>query len=436
MSLPLSRFPISARALLVCAALALPSTAETQARRALPDSLTDREFWELFTTLSEEGGAFPSENFVSNEKTYQFIIPTLQRTLTPNGVYLGVGPEQNFTYIVNLKPRFAVIFDIRRQNAITHLMYKALFELAPTRADFVARLFSRPLPSLPASTSPTELFAAVSAVAANDSAFAANWAAIVRHLTATRHFALSPADLSSMRHVLQAFFEAGPDISYAFRVGAPPPSVTAWFVTYAQLQSLTNADGANMAFLASEDSYRWLRVMQRRNLIVPVVGDFAGPRAIRDVGKYLHERGAVVTAFYTSNVEQYLFTGFDSDQRFYRNVEALPLDSTSTFIRSLPSGNIVGLVPNYSFATIRNSTFRITDSAGVRIMVVTGTDSAGKPMTQRVVTPIPPPAPTAANNSAFITGLAPMRATLDAFAAGRLRTYQQVTAMTKTDGWK
>ena len=96
--------------------------------------------------MSEEGGSFPSENFVSNEKAYQYVIPTLQRTLTPNGVYLGVGPEQNFTYIANLKPRMAVIFDIRRQNAMLHLMYKALFELSPTRAEFVSRLFSRPLP--------------------------------------------------------------------------------------------------------------------------------------------------------------------------------------------------------------------------------------------------------------------------------------------------
>src|SRR5882762_5506124 len=106
------------------------------------DSLTDREFWRLFTTMSEEGGTFPSENFVSNEKTYQYVIPTLQRTLTPGGVYLGVGPEQNFTYIVNLQPRLAVIFDIRRQNAMLHLMYKALFELSDSRASFVSRLFS------------------------------------------------------------------------------------------------------------------------------------------------------------------------------------------------------------------------------------------------------------------------------------------------------
>jgi hypothetical protein len=106
-----------------------PSAYDAQLRRTAPDSLTDREFWDIFTNLSEESGTFPSENFVSNEQTFQHVIPTLQRSLTPGGVYLGVGPEQNFTYIANLKPRMAVIFDIRRQNAMAHLMYKALFEL-------------------------------------------------------------------------------------------------------------------------------------------------------------------------------------------------------------------------------------------------------------------------------------------------------------------
>src|SRR5215217_1037127 len=138
-------------------------TSSAQLKRTLPDSLTDREFWQFFTTVSEEGGTFSSENFVSNEQTYQHVIPTLKRTLTPNGVYLGVGPEQNFTYIANLKPRMAVIFDIRRQNAMAHLMYKALFELSPTRAEFVSRLFSRPVPRRATSADPGEIFDAASA---------------------------------------------------------------------------------------------------------------------------------------------------------------------------------------------------------------------------------------------------------------------------------
>src|SRR5262245_62172931 len=73
--------------------------------------------------------------------------------------------------------------------------------------------------------------------------------------------------------------------------------------------------------------------MQENNLIVPLVGDFAGPKAVRSVGEYLKEHSAILTVFYTSNVEQYLFQDDENWKRFYANVASLPLDSSSTFIR-------------------------------------------------------------------------------------------------------
>ena len=59
------------------------------------------------------------------------------------GVYLGVAPDQNFTYIVALKPSIAFIVDIRHQNAMQHLLFKALIAMSATRAEFLARLLSR-----------------------------------------------------------------------------------------------------------------------------------------------------------------------------------------------------------------------------------------------------------------------------------------------------
>jgi hypothetical protein len=71
-------------------------------------------------------------------------------------------------------------------------------------------------------------------------------------------------------------------------------------------------------------------------MIVPVVGDFAGPKALREIGKWVRERGATVGVYYVSNVEQYLFQN-DRWLPFYANVETLPIDSTSVFVRSLPN---------------------------------------------------------------------------------------------------
>jgi hypothetical protein len=407
----------------------LPHGLAAQTHRT-PDSLTNREFWEFFTRASEESGVFPSENFVSNEKTYQYVIPSLQ-DLTPNGVYLGVGPEQNFTYIVNVKPRLAVIIDIRRQNAMQHFMYKALFELSASRAEFAARLFSRPLrtPPSPASSA-SQLFDAVAAAAPSDSAFEFNWREIVAQLTVVHNFPISALDLATIRHVYSAFFEAGPEISYSYRLGTPP-SPTPWLVTFAQLQSATTADSVNMSFMATEANYQWLRTMQQRNLVVPVVGDFAGPKAIRTVATYLTARGAVVTAFYVSNVEQYLFGGFGAEQRFYRNVAALPIDSTSMFIRSLPSSGpavptIILQSPMLAYS------FRILDIRGRRVFRVPLFDTT-------LVFSTRPPAGASSlslsSGGAFTSGIASIRHTLDAFETGELKSYSQLIALTKTEGW-
>ena len=77
-----------------------------------------------------------------------------------------------------------------------------------------------------------------------------------------------------------------------------------------------------------------MRELERKNLIIPVVGDFAGPKALRYVARYIREHGGTVAAFYTSNVEQYLFQQNDDWRKFLSNVSTFPLDASSTFIRS------------------------------------------------------------------------------------------------------
>ena len=112
----------------------------------LPAQLSDEAFWKIVTDFSESGGFFRSDNFVSNETTFQYVIKDLKKARA-DGVYLGVGPDQNFTYIVAMQPKMAIIFDIRRQNMLQHLMYKALIEMSTDRADFISRLFSRQRPA-------------------------------------------------------------------------------------------------------------------------------------------------------------------------------------------------------------------------------------------------------------------------------------------------
>ena len=128
---------------------------------AAPPQLTDRQFWDLSRDSSEMDGVFRSDNLLSNETSFQYIIPDLLKTAKQGRVYLGVGPEQNFTYIAALKPAMAIIIDIRHGNLDVHLLYKALFELSNDRSEFVSRLFSRKRPSgLTTKSTAPEIFSA------------------------------------------------------------------------------------------------------------------------------------------------------------------------------------------------------------------------------------------------------------------------------------
>jgi hypothetical protein len=306
---------------------------------ALPDKLTDRDFWSLVAELSESDGEFRSDNLLSNEIYFQTVIPQLVKVSKHNRVYLGVGPEQNFTYIAALRPKMVFIVDVRRGNLHLHLMYKALFELSADRADFVFRLFSQKRPAgLGAKSTADEIFfalyelykATAEKVETNDLR-KQNLKMLQDHLTETRHLPLTAGDLQGIEYVYTQFSRFGPGLSY-WSTGGGPGSREA--PTYWDLMVANDGKGQNRSFLASEENFLALKELHQKNLLVPVVGNFSGPKAVRAVGRYLKDREAMVSAFYLSNVEQYLErAGKHAD--FLCNVATLPLDEASTFIRSV-----------------------------------------------------------------------------------------------------
>jgi hypothetical protein len=138
--------------------------------------------------------------------------------------------------------------------------------------------------------------------------------------------------------VFQVFYRGGPAINYEFSSASPLTNAA----SYSRIMNSPDTTGRNWAFLANEENYQYVREMQRKNLIVPLVGDFAGPAVIRNIGRYLKEKNATVTAFYVSNVESYLDA--QQMQKFYANVATLPVDSSSTFIRFI-DGNHTSSLP-------------------------------------------------------------------------------------------
>jgi hypothetical protein len=320
----------------VTAMLLLHVSSAAVSRDTLPAALSDREFWLLIEQISEPDGFFRSnsgspDNLLSNETNVASVAGALAARVKASGVYLGVGPEQNFTYILAFEPKISFIVDIRRLNMLEHLLYKATFELSADRAEFMSRLFSRSRPDeLHETSSADALFDAYEHIRADATLFERNFEQVRIHLTKAHGFVLSQEDLQQIRHVLTAFFDAGPDLSYTFL--SSYYQGTLGMPTYREL--LTN-DGQknNWSFLSTEDRFRRIQAIQRKNLIIPLVGDFAGPKTLRSVANYMARHNALLRVFYTSNVEMYLFQQADDWKLFYENVSALPINSASSFIR-------------------------------------------------------------------------------------------------------
>jgi hypothetical protein len=308
---------------LACAAAAQPAC---RSRSTLPAQLSDLEFWNLMADLSEPAGDFPhSDNLVSNEIQY---VQTMQSLRPMGGVYIGVGPEQNFSFIARLQPAMAFIADIRAGNRGLHLLYKALFESAGDRADFVSRLFSRRRPhGLGPEASAEELFARFAQQPADLQLREETLRLVHARLMEQHEFGLTADDLASIEYALTAFFLDGPDIHYARLHPGEPKGPS-----YRTLMTATAVGGAGHSFLWTEENFAFVKQMQARNLIVPVIADFGGTGGLRRTGDYVRQHRGVVTAFYSSNVEVYL--NREKLAVFCRTLSMLPYNWQTWFIGS------------------------------------------------------------------------------------------------------
>ena len=312
------------RLLAICACVLTLTPGCTGSR--LPPSLSDADFWKLIETLSEPAGKFDlSENLVSNEPLFVENVRHLRRL---GGAYIGVGPEQNFSYIARVRPAMAFVVDIRRENLNLHLLYKALFELANDRAEFVSLLFSRPRPEgLGRSSSVDEIFQRLETAPASREQRDRTVALVRDRLIVTRRLPLADTDLVQLSRVIDAFFSDGPAIHFWRAKPVDPEAIRP---SYRELMTARDVTGQCRSFLASEDDFAFIKALHTKNLIVPVVGDFGGPTALRAIGDYVRQHHGAVRAFYASNVNVYLTR--QQAQAFCVNLAALPTSTGTSFV--------------------------------------------------------------------------------------------------------
>ena len=315
-----------------CAAAALAVALWTLPRVAGSAQPSSPSFASTIASLSERGGYFDTDNLISNERSYLQVIPELRRQSVHGGVYIGVGPDQNFSYISEVRPTVAFIIDVRRDNLLLHLLFKALFELSETRIEYLAHLTGRPVP--PALNgwrqAPIDrLVGYFDKAAASTEAIDARRRRVEDALRKTG-VPLTTEDLATIAGFHRRFMDDG--LSLRFNSSGRPPRPH--YPTYRDLLLETDAAGNQSNFLASDQAFQFVKTMQAQDRIVPIIGDISGPSALQAVGRAIAARGERLSAFYVSNVEFYLFNQ-DAYPRFVTNLRAIPRNRSAVLIRSV-----------------------------------------------------------------------------------------------------
>jgi len=294
---------------------------------------TRTEFAAEIARLSEPAGTFDTDNLISNERSYLEVLPALPARM--HGAYIGVGPDQNFSYIARVRPSIAYLVDIRRDNLLLHLLFKAIFAHATNRFEYLSLLTGRaPPPDIArVRNQPVEQIVRYLDSAPRQPASIRQLRRQVDRTIAGFGVPLSDDDRATIDRFHRAFIDAGLDLRFQSH-GRPPRS---HYPTLRELVLSTGADGRHWSYLAAEDDFQFLRSLQARDRIVPVVGDVSGPHALSSIAGAMRDQKLTLSAFYVSNVEDYLFR----DGRFARyvqNVEGLPRVPNSVIIRAIFTG--------------------------------------------------------------------------------------------------
>src|SRR5262245_11476774 len=301
--------------------------------------ISKQQFGSLIEKFSEPNGYFDTDNLISNEASYLHVLGKIRQLRFNGGAYIGVGPDQNFSYIAQIRPKIVFIVDIRRDNLLQHLLFKSLFELSHNRLEYLCLLFGKPVPANLQAwdvRSIQEIIAYLDKTPASRELFEKTRTAL---LARVKNFGvrIEPAEFETINRIHTAFYDSGLDLKFTSR-NRPPRF---YYPSYRDLLLEKDLNGKLGNYLANEEDFRFLKSLEETSRIIPIVGNLAGDHALKNIARYLSERGERVSALYTSNVEYYLMRGSREDDftRFAENVKLLPRDDRSVMIRSYFNGS-------------------------------------------------------------------------------------------------
>lgn len=298
-------------------------------------SLSLQEFAALSQKLSEPNGYFDTDNLISNETSYLHVMGKMRQMKVSGGAFIGVGPDQSFSYIAQIRPNIAFMVDIRRDNLLQHLLFKALFESARNRIEYLCLFLGKPVPadlSVWSARSVKEIVEYIDKTPKDTKLFDAAHTALSAKIK-SYGIKISEAEFATIKRMHTEFFTSGLDLKFTTHGRGS----RYYYPNYRDLTLEKDLTGKQCNYLASEDDFQVMKSLQGRNLVIPITGDLAGSHALKQIAAYLNEQRETVSAFYTSNVEFYLSRGDEFD-KFAANVKALPRAANSVIIRSYFNG--------------------------------------------------------------------------------------------------
>ena len=295
------------------------------------------DFPQLVAQFSEPNGYFDTDNLISNEASYLHVVPRLEQAGVSGGVYIGVGPDTSFSYIARIRPSVAFIVDIRRDNLLLHLLFKALFRMSRNRMEFLALLTGTPPPQAFAQWNGSGLDEIVAYLDDPLASSVSSNPAIDKRLQETIRETINgfgvPLSAKEMETILRFHGEfRNKRLSLRFHTTGQLPR--SYYPTYRELLLETDREGRQLSYLVSEDDFQFLRSLQQRDAVIPVVGDLGGMHALASIGRWMRQHNHRLSAFYVSNVEDYLFRDQVFGQ-YMENLNRLPHSDRSVVIRSV-----------------------------------------------------------------------------------------------------
>jgi hypothetical protein len=245
----------------------------------------------------------PNHYIKSNEPRQHLWRPFVENL---GGGYVGVGIDQNYSFIAHAKSEWVWLFDYDPTVVRLHHVLRAIVLDSPTRADFVSHFEA---------ANKDKTLALLSAT----------YAGLAERAAYREIFGVSRAGLLGYYGHQMAGEIAIPDITRAPTADPETPERAAGVKIGQDLPDPT------YGWLATEEAYQYIRTLYQQGRIKLLKGDMLANNTMQGIAAAAKALNVTVRVYYPSNAPEC----WPHTSQYKKNLLALPFDEQSVIIQSL-----------------------------------------------------------------------------------------------------